>query len=358
MARVFFAATLALAGILSLHSGARAQGFAFNLFEQYLEPLRQQAGIPGLSAAILQDGKIIWERGFGHRDVEALQPAMPDTPYPIADLTQTVTAVMLLNCVENGLVDLSEPLGTWVPAHPQAGATLRQILSHAAPPGAAQVPTAANAFKYDPGRYAALVAPLEACSNQPFRKLVAQVVLDRLAMIDSVPGRDILTATDEVKELFGESAMNRYAAALARTAIPYRVDRRGRPTRADIGAGGMDASSGLIASVRDLARYDDGLEDLLLPDTLNASWSNSTSNGVPLPTGLGWFVQTYEGERLVWHFGLSPDAYSSLIVKVPGRGLTLILLANSDGLSGPFALEKGDVTSSLFAKTFLRLFLL
>ena len=52
-----------------------------------------------------------------------------------------------------------------------------------------------------------------------------------------------------------------------------------------------------------------------------------------------------------------PDAFSSLIVKLPTRGLTLILLANSDGLSPPLlALEKGDVTASVFAKTFLRMY--
>jgi hypothetical protein len=36
--------------------------------------------------------------------------------------------------------------------------------------------------------------------------------------------------------------------------------------------------------------------------------------------------------------------------------VTLILLANSDGLSAPFSLQEGDVTVSLFARAFLRLF--
>jgi CubicO group peptidase (beta-lactamase class C family) len=83
-----------------------------------------------------------------------------------------------------------------------------------------------------------------------------------------------------------------------------------------------------------------------------AMWSNAGS----MPTGLGWFVQNYNGQTLYWQFGNTPGAYSSLILKVPSRHLTLILLANSDGLSAPFALQDGDVTSSLFAKTFLRLF--
>jgi CubicO group peptidase (beta-lactamase class C family) len=82
-------------------------------------------------------------------------------------------------------------------------------------------------------------------------------------------------------------------------------------------------------------------------------WSNQAG----MPTGLGWFVQNYNGQKIVWQFGNTPGAYSSLILKVPDRHLTLILLANSDGLSAPFSLQDGDVTSSLFARTFLRLFI-
>ena len=76
---------------------------------------------------------------------------------------------------------------------------------------------------------------------------------------------------------------------------------------------------------------------------------------MPLPTGLGWFVQNYHGEPIVWQFGVTKGGHSSLIVKAPNRGLTYILLANSDGLCAPFNLEAGDVTSSLFATLFLRL---
>ena len=86
------------------------------------------------------------------------------------------------------------------------------------------------------------------------------------------------------------------------------------------------------------------------------AWNNvTTSSGAPLPSGLGWFVQNYNGERLVWHFGVTSGAASSLLIKVPGRDLTLILLANADSLSPP-SISEGDVTASLFAKLFLRLF--
>ena len=59
----------------------------------------------------------------------------------------------------------------------------------------------------------------------------------------------------------------------------------------------------------------------------------------------------------MWSFGDIPNAGSALILKMPHKGLTLILLANSDGLANGFGLDRGDVSASPFVKIFLRLFL-
>jgi CubicO group peptidase (beta-lactamase class C family) len=352
MPRSWRVAGVALVGVVGLHTGVGAQGLAVLLFDRYLEPLRIQAGIPGLAAAIVQDGVIVWERGLGQRDIEASLPVQPDTPFAIADLTQTLTATLLLKCSERGEVRLDDAIGKYAPSVPEPGTTLQQLLVHASPnPG--------KPFKYDPGRFALLAAAVETCGEQPYRKIVAQEILDRLVMADSIPGRDILTAAPEVRQLFDATVLDRYAAALKRLATPYKVDRRGRAARGDFPDAGIGGSHGLIASVRDLAEFDKALDNyiLLRAETVEASRTNATHNGTALPTGQGWFVQTYQGERLVWHFGVAPDAFSSMILKIPSRRLTLILLANSDGLSTGFSLADGDVTSSLFARTFLHFFL-
>ena len=83
---------------------------------------------------------------------------------------------------------------------------------------------------------------------------------------------------------------------------------------------------------------------------------STDASGQRLPHGLGWFVQTYNGERIVWQFGVSDNASSSMLITAPRRGLTLILLANSQGLARPFALSAGDVTVSPFARLFLSIF--
>jgi len=82
---------------------------------------------------------------------------------------------------------------------------------------------------------------------------------------------------------------------------------------------------------------------------------NSSTSGGILPFGLGWFVQEYKGIKLVWHYGHAPKAYSSLILKIPEKELTLILLANSDGAIRNFNLGSGNVLNSPFATLFINM---
>jgi CubicO group peptidase (beta-lactamase class C family) len=188
-----------------------------------------------------------------------------------------------------------------------------------------------------------------------YERVLAEDVFSILGLSDSVPGSALAAPTLQDAETFGVNNLSRYAAVLARMATPYRVDTRGRATRNDLPRVRVNASTGVVTTVRDLARFDAGLDHaiLLRPSTQVAAWMRPVEH---LPTALGWFAQNYNGNAVVWQFGVVPDSYSSLIVKVPNRRLTFILLANSDGLNVPFALEGGDVTASLFARLFLRLY--
>jgi CubicO group peptidase (beta-lactamase class C family) len=333
---------------------AAQQDFVLTRFEQYLESARQQSGIPGMSAIIVKDGEVAWERGLGFQDIEAGIRATPATPYRVAALTQILASTLLLQCVDRGRLDLDAPAVSHVPDIGSNTATFRHVLSNTADgvPGVT--------YRYDAGRFAKLAAAIDVCLEQPYRLALATELLDRLAMVDSVPGQDLTTNTQGSSSLFHEADWNRYLAILQRVAKPYRVDRNGRSTPGTYPANGLDASGGLVSTARDLARFDQALDaDLLLtPEMLAAAWTlQPTPAGRDSRQGLGWFVQSYNGEPVVWQFGQYLDATSSLIIKVPGRGLTLILLANSDGLTAPFQLEAGDVTTSLFARLFLRFFL-
>jgi len=327
-------------------------GGTLPLLDAYLEPLRLQAGFPAMSAAVLSDGELVWEKGYGFQNIATRERPTADTPYLVGDMSGTLAAVLLLQCVEQRRVGLDEPISRYGLTAPEPEATLRGILSHA-PPAPVREP-----FVYSPERYESLTGLMEWCAPQSYRKSVAHRLLNRLAMRDSVPGTDLLNPDFSLPpELFEEDEIARYRGVLTRMAAPYKVTGRTRTERSEIPQIPMSATGGLVSTARDLAKLDSWLDrrELLLDETLAVAWRPADRNGIPSAMGLGWFVQYYRGERVVWHFGFVPNAYSSLILKLPDRKLTFILLANSDGLSAPFQLSAGDVTRSVFATLFLRL---
>jgi CubicO group peptidase (beta-lactamase class C family) len=321
------------------------------VLESYLESLRTQAGIPGMSGVLVRDGEVAWEKGFGYANLSTRLRAGADTPYVVGDLTGTLAAVLVLQCVEERHLSLDDPIERYRLSQPEPSVTLRQLLSHT-PPGAP-----ADAFLYSPDRYAHVTELMEYCAPQPYRKSVAHRILDRLVMQDSAPGTDWKDPGQSLPDgLFTDDERDHYRTVLDRLAVPYKVTNRTKADVTTLATGGINATSGLVSTALDLAKLDKALDagdagGLLLADTLAAAW---TPNGGS-PMGLGWFVQYYKGERVVWHFGNVPNAYSSLVVKLPARGMTFILLANSDGLAAPFDLPQGDVTRSVFAALFLKL---
>jgi len=81
----------------------------------------------------------------------------------------------------------------------------------------------------------------------------------------------------------------------------------------------------------------------------------SSASGKIFPHGLGWFTQVFHDKLLVWHFGWHPDHASALILKVPEKNLSFMIFANTDKLSQPFCLLRGNVLNSPAALLFLKM---
>ena len=330
----------------------RSDDLVLDRFGDYLEALRIQAGIPGLAAAIVGSNDIVWEHAFGRQDIERSIATRTDTPFQLDGITQVFTASLVLRCVEEGRLSLDDLIGRFRPNSPDANASIRQILTHTS--GTAE----RLIFDYRPERLELLRFAIRACTGDSFRETFANL-LHRLAMIDSVPGVDAPSLVPPAEGIPDPSAAERYVHVLQRLATPYAVDQQGRVRLSQYTATTLTPADGLVSTARDFAQFDLALKKglFLRTETLAAAWRASLGpNGQRLPHGLGWFVQTYNGETIVWQFGVSDNASSSLAVTVPARGLTLILLANSSGLVRPFALAAGDLTVSPFGRLFLGLF--
>ena len=339
--------------LLVLRAPVQAEDLVLGLFGDYLDSLRIQASIPALSAAIIGDNGIFWERAFGQQDVERSIATRSDTPFHLDGLTQVVTASLVLRCVEEGSLSLEDRISQFKPDSPDANATVRQLLTHTSGPADNLV------FTYRPDRLDPLAAAIGACSGPSFRETLANL-LERLAMADSVPGADIIHLAPPAEGIPTPAALARYTSVLGRLATPYAVDRQGRAVVSVHPATTITPGGGLISTTRDFAKFDVALRRgvLLRAETLAAAWKPAVGRtGQALPHGIGWFVQTYNGEPVVWQFGVSDTASSSLVIKAPRRGLTLILLANGDGLVRSASLASGDLTTSPVARLFLGTFL-
>jgi CubicO group peptidase (beta-lactamase class C family) len=318
--------------------------------ESYLEALRQQAGIPGLSAAIVGESDIVWERGLGRQNAEQSLAALPDTPYHLDGLGQTMTAAIVLRCADQGKLSLDEPIATFDADAPEPGATIRQLLAHTSPGPAFE------SFVYRPERLAPLRSVVRQCTGDSFRETLSGL-FSQLAMIDSVPGADAPTLIPPAEGVPTPETAARYNAILQRLATPYLVPQPGQATATLHSATTLTASSGVVSTVRDFAKFDLALKQglLLSPEMLATAWTPPAGGGpVGLPHGLGWFVTSHNGQLVVWQFGVS-ESSSSFVISLPAKRLTMILLANSDGLVKPFVLSTGVVTASPFARVFLGL---
>lgn len=313
--------------------------------ETSLEKYRQHLKIPGMSVGVVQNGKLVWSKGFGYADLERKIKATPKTIFHIASLTKTFTAAIMLKLEQEGKLTLTDSLGKYgINKAKLKNIQIGQVLSHVSdskPPG--------TAYKYNSPRFELLGQVLKKASGKTFAQLVMQYIANPLKMSSTAP--NINSRTD-----FLASRRNWYSFN-QQMAKPYRL-KNGQPTRF-IYSKRFNTSVGMMSNIVDLARYAKALEsETLLPEALKKRMYSPwiTPKNDTLPYAKGWFVQCYKGVDLYWHYGYGRSC-SSLILRIPDKKLTILLLANADLLSEPFSAGLGvfgELTSSPVANIFLR----
>jgi len=96
----------------------------------------KEASLPGISAAIVKKGRILWSGAYGWADIEKKIPVTDDTLFQLASVSKTITACAVMQVVERGGLaldtDINEVLPFKVrnPGHPKIPITLRHLLTH------------------------------------------------------------------------------------------------------------------------------------------------------------------------------------------------------------------------------------
>src|SRR5262245_11416337 len=319
-------------------------------FEKQVDALRERLKIPGLSAVIVKDQKVLWEKGFGFADVENHIPATPDTLYSIASITKTFASTLIMQLVEQGKLDLDEPISHYSSDFKDDSVRIKHLISHTSNG------TPGESYEYDGNRYDYLTAVIEKKFGKPFVQVVVETFFDPLKMTESVPYPDVVKDADRWRPLLGQDHLARYEQNLKNYAQPYgyygagEVVHPGYPPADAIGA-----AAGILSTVRDLAKYDIAIDRhvFIRQDTQDKAWTPFVSNGGErLPYGLGWFVNDWHGLKLVWHYGQWGTGFSAMYLKVPAKNVSVIMLANSEALAGNGDV---DVVGNVFVCRFLGL---
>jgi CubicO group peptidase (beta-lactamase class C family) len=113
---------------------------------QSFDPVRRFIGeqllarsLPSLAVAVVRNGAIVWEEGFGWADREARRPSDAHTMYSVASVSKPMTATGLMTLVQGGKLDLDRPANDYLGAGQLTGraddaraATVRTVANHTA----------------------------------------------------------------------------------------------------------------------------------------------------------------------------------------------------------------------------------
>jgi CubicO group peptidase (beta-lactamase class C family) len=103
--------------------------------DAYITETMRRLPIPGMAVGIVKGDKILYMQGYGTANTDG-EPVTPQTPFPLASVTKTFTALGVQQLAQAGKLDLAAPVQTYIPAfrladeHKGATVTVRHLLDH------------------------------------------------------------------------------------------------------------------------------------------------------------------------------------------------------------------------------------
>ena len=312
--------------------------------------------VPGAVVAVVQGADVRMLRGFGVRALGSDLAVTPDTRMMIGSIGKTMTTLLMAQLVEDGLLSWDQPVQSVLPGFAVADPELSQSI------------TAQN-----------LVC---ACSGVPRRDmefLFNAESLDAEAVIGSLAGFDFFTGFGEAfqysnqlvatggwvaaaadgaewggldagyarvleERLFAPLGMNRstldfdLVAADSNAALPHAPNgaskRRPLMTKTEAALLPVAPAGAHWSTGADMARYLQALIAVGDGDGIVSQdgFAHLTTPQVPVSAtisyGLGWFVETWRGQRLIHHGG-NTFGFTSDLAFLPDAGVGIVILTNA-----------------------------
>lgn len=301
---------------------------------------------PGAAVIAVRAGETILRAGYGMAHLELGVPVEPDMVFRLGSITKQITAVAVLMLLEQGLLQLDDPITRFIPDYPTHAhtITIEHLLTHTSGIQSYTdmstwnavwrkdftVPELIDFFKYQPMQFAP--GTRWAYNNSGYHLLGA--------VIEQVSGKSYEQFLQE--RIFAPLGMRQTAYDRPLPIVPRRVAGYSKGpdgyTNAEYLSMTQPYAAGAIAStVDDLARWDASLTacTLVSAESLARAWQPyQLADGKSTGYGYGWAISSWQGARIIEHGG-GIHGFVTFALRMPEERTFVALLSNNAGGPSP-----------------------
>lgn len=300
-----------------------------------------KSDMPGAAVMVIDHSKIVFQKGYGLANVEKNLPVTDSTNFRLASVTKQFTAMCILMLIERGQLKFETTLKDIFPDFSEYGKniTIKNLLQHTSglidyedlisDTVTVQVKDkdvlsmlmktdstyfeTGSKHKYNNTGYALLALTVEKISGKPFGEFLNKNIFTPLEMKN----------TTAFEKNINEVTNRAFGYTIKGNKVQFTDQSI---TSAVLGDGGI------YTSLSDLYKWDQSLynEKLISKKYLDQSWTEgTTTNGIKFPYGFGWRLETYNGNKVVYHTG-STRGFRNIIYRIPEKEFTIVILTNRD----------------------------
>jgi D-alanyl-D-alanine carboxypeptidase len=295
---------------------------------------------PGIAIGVVQDGRIVYARGFGFATLSPHAPMTPDTEFYAGGLAMQFTAAAILLLEQEGKLKLDDSVLKYVPEFKLGSdVTIAQLLTQTS---GLPVYTGVSSGAVDPTKTMKLAdiltavdqlkpaaAPGTAYANNPLNYWLAGLVVERasgVTLSDYLEQNIFIPLIMDHTFLAGDSGISS-SRATGYTRAPQGFGAA--PTWDPAWLGGDE---GLVSTINDLAKWDIEMPILLRVDAVRTLFTPGGNVG-PTKYGMGWVIDRRGGKEFVWTNG-EISGYRAMNALLPDQHIGVMVFSNADSLHG------------------------
>jgi CubicO group peptidase (beta-lactamase class C family) len=315
----------------------------------------KQWQVPGVAIAVVQDGKVIYAKGYGYRDLEKKLPVTTGTLFPIGSISKSFTALTFATLKDEGKVDWDQPVRTYLPEFAMNDvvateqATPRDLFSHRTGLPRHDLVWYSSDFSRDDmvGRLRYLKP------NKSFRSAYQYNNLTIMTMGYLEGKLTGLGWEGAIRQrIFAPLSMTRSNLSVEEIektddhALPYEFKKEVVTKVPYHNINAIGPAGSINSSVDDMSHYlafqlgDGKYGDKKIVEESDLREMHSPQTAIPDPPpafslpglghfsyGLAWVVTSYRGHNLVWHNG-GIDGFYALLSMLPDDHIGVVVLTN------------------------------